>query len=168
MAFSLIWSNVHLSPTTTRKVSKIATSNVKEKQQVISKVFHVYSRRLWDSMQSHKNRVVPRRLQFFSQFIDPASGQVGTLLLLRSDRRMEISLPKLAGLIFFFFFLRRLKVANNVESYSNELASLSSANEPSSVLRSLLALGGWVASPAGQTGLSVCILKNPSGCTETL
>lgn len=62
IAFSLTWRNVHPSSTTTCKVKRIATSNVMGKQQVISKVFQIYSRTLWESMQSHKNRGIPCQL----------------------------------------------------------------------------------------------------------
>lgn len=130
------------------------------KWQVISKVFQMYSRTRWELMQSHKNREMPCRLQFFCQFIDFTSGQIRTLLLLRSDRRMEISLPKVAGLILFFFFeASQSRKQCRVIQMSCRPCHLPTSRHLSCTLSSL-AFGGWVAPPAAQTAMSVCILQN--------
>lgn len=89
-------------------VRRVATSNVTRRRKSNQpSLTNLFKNTLGVDAKSQKQRnTTSSLLQFFavlSQFINLTSGQIRTLLLLRSDTVMEISLPKLAGLIFFFF-----------------------------------------------------------------
>lgn len=99
------------APMTLKAVRRVATSNVTRRRKSNQpRLTNLFKNTLGVDAKSQKqSNATSSLLQFFfavlSQFIYLTSGQIRTLLLLRSDRVMEISLPKLAGLISFFLSL---------------------------------------------------------------
>lgn len=156
-------------------VQRVDTSNVTGR--LIFQVFKVSS---FKFIQGHagsrcmqkKRNVMSSHLHFFavlSQFRNFTSGQIRILLLLRSDRDRWKSIFQSWRVWFIYLFIYLLwgeksQTMSSLIQMSCRPCHLPTRRHLSCVL---VGLGGWVAPPAVQTGMSVCIQQNWSGGAET-